>query len=351
MKVALVVKRLSTHGGTERFVSGLSAFLAEQGHRVEVWCSGVDAGAPRVAGVEVRDLPVSGRGRILKMLALDRASRKIRRDDYDVVMGFVRAGASDVYRAGGGCHEAWMQHRGWQLADEVERELDRRAVLAARRVVVNSRMAADDLVRFYGLPVERIRLVRNGVDLQRFRPRPEATLGLPDPTIAFLGSGFQRKGLDIAIGAVARLPGVHLAVLGTDRYEARYRRQAARLGVADRVHFMGAVDLPEEVLPAARALVLPTRYDPSANACLEALACGVPVVTSAANGAAEVLPEPWMTVRDPEDVQGFADALEQALRTSGLGEACTEVARTWPAEGAYARMAALGVELSMENCR
>ena len=85
-------------------------------------------------------------------------------------------------------------------------------------------------------------------------------------------------------------------------------------------------------------MILPTRYDPFANASLEAMACGVPVITSRANGAAEVLPEPWMSVADPSDVDGFAAALERTLQTKELGARCRAVAETLPAEGAFQKM-------------
>ena len=85
-------------------------------------------------------------------------------------------------------------------------------------------------------------------------------------------------------------------------------------------------------------MILPTRYDPFANATLEAMACGVPVVTSRANGAAEVLPEPWMSVADAGDVDGFVAALERTLQTKELGARCRAVAETLPAEGAFSKM-------------
>ena len=87
--------------------------------------------------------------------------------------------------------------------------------------------------------------------------------------------------------------------------------------------------------------ILPTRYDPFANACLEALACGVPVITSRRNGAAEVCPYPWMSVEDPEDVAGFARALGTALDTAGLRDDCRAAAERWPHSLSFANMAAV----------
>lgn len=342
MKLALVVKRLSTHGGTERFVSGLAAWLAGRGHQVDAWCVGVDT---PVEGVEVRSLGWAGRGRLGRLVAFDRAARRIPAQDYDLVIGFARGGAPELFRAGGGCHEAWMRAGSWTVADELERAIDRRVVHSAHRVVVNSQLAARDLVAHYGVPAHRIRLIRNGVDLARFRPRPGAAPLGSVPTVVFVGSGFARKGLETAIRAVARLDGVRLLVLGTDPRPGRYRRLAARVGMANRFDLLGRCDRPEEILPGAAALVLPTRYDSFANACLEAMACGVPVVTSQANGAAEVLPEPWMVVSDPEDADAFAASLARALREPGLGSACRDAAEAWPAAQAFERIEELVVEM------
>jgi UDP-glucose:(heptosyl)LPS alpha-1,3-glucosyltransferase len=99
---------------------------------------------------------------------------------------------------------------------------------------------------------------------------------------------------------------------------------------------------PEALLPDFDVLVLPTRYDPFANATLEALACGVPVVTSARNGAAAILPEPWMVVDDPDDAPGFAAALERALHSGGseLRAASRARAEELPAERMFGSLRA-----------
>lgn len=336
MKIALLVRTLGRDGGTERFVHGLAGHLIEAGHQVDVWCASV---VQPIDGVGVRPLALRGRGRLLKMLSLSRAAARVPAAQYDLVSGFIRGGTPALYRAGGGCHATWLAARGRSgLADRIEERLDRAVVDSARITVVNSQMAGRDLTTHYGLPEARIRLIYNGVDLQRFVPRSDAVLPGKQPTVAFFGSGYTRKGLPVAMAAVARLRGVSLAVIGGDPRPQRFQRMAASLGIADRVHFLGRLAAPETVLPAAAAMILPTRYDPFANASLEAMACGVPVITSGANGAAEVLPEAWMSVADPGDVDGFAAALERALQTKGLGARCRAVAETLPAEGAFQKM-------------
>jgi len=349
MRLSLLVRRLSTHGGTERFVHGLAGWLLAQGHEVHCWCAAVDA---PIAGVQVHLLPLRARGRVGKLLALDHAARAIPPDAQDLLLGFVRGGQPALYRAGGGSHRAWMARHGrfWgALADQVEARLDDRVLASARIVVGNSELAARDLERFSGVDPAKLRLVRNGVDLARFQPRSGPRPAGP-PLVGFLGTGFTRKGLETALQALRLLPGVQLQVGGGDAHLARWQQRIRRMGLQDRVQLLGPVARPEAWLPTLDAFVLPTRYDPSANACMEALACGVPVLTSADNGACEVLPAPWMTVADSTDAPAFAAGLERALQSNSLQSTslagpCRAAAEALPAAGAFASILALSAEL------
>jgi UDP-glucose:(heptosyl)LPS alpha-1,3-glucosyltransferase len=172
------------------------------------------------------------------------------------------------------------------------------------------------------VPAERLVVILNGVDLERFRPelsreaRPalRAALGAPAevPVWLLVGSELHRKGADVALRALAAggPPDAELWICGRDA-PGPWRALAARLGVAGRVRFLGLRSDLERVYGAADALLLPTRYDAFSNACLEAAACGLPVVTSGANGAARWLAEGGLVVEDPEDAAGFAKALDR----------------------------------------
>jgi UDP-glucose:(heptosyl)LPS alpha-1,3-glucosyltransferase len=128
----------------------------------------------------------------------------------------------------------------------------------------------------------------------------------------FVGSGFERKGVDTALRALAhsRLQGrAMLAVVGRDKHQARYQALARSLGIGDSVRFFGP---QRDVVPyyhAADALVLPTLYDPQSNAVLEAMACGLPVITSTGCGAAEVLGTEAGYVLDALDLAGLGSAM------------------------------------------
>jgi UDP-glucose:(heptosyl)LPS alpha-1,3-glucosyltransferase len=192
----------------------------------------------------------------------------------------------------------------------------------------------------FGVPLERLHLVRNGVDLERFRPPTAAEraaareglgLGAGRTVFAYVGSGFARKGLAAAIRALpmsARGDAVPvLLVAGADRHARRYRDLAARLGVGAQVRFLGGVDDVRPVLWAADGFVLPTLYDPFPNAVLEALAAGLPSITSTKSGAAEFIRDGENGyVVDALDVAGLARAM-QALADPQGREARAAAAR------------------------
>ena len=175
-----------------------------------------------------------------------------------------------------------------------------RLLLAAGRqaagMLAVSHGIADDMAAL-GLPRERITLHRTGLDRSRFRPldrtAARAKFGFaPEVTLlATVGALIPRKGQAYVIDALPHLPSAELALAGAGPDEAMLRSRAAQLGVADRVHFLGALphaELPE-LLSAANIFVMPSFSEGLANAWIEALACGVPVVTTPIAGALELI--------------------------------------------------------------
>jgi len=140
-----------------------------------------------------------------------------------------------------------------------------------------------------------------------------------------VGSGFERKGVRFLLEVVARARTKPWAIVaGRDKRAARYAALARRLGIADRVRFVGSVSDVRPYLAAADAFVLATLYDPQPNAALEAMASGLAVVTTPRCGAAELLREGESGyVRDALDVAGLAHAIERLEPPAGraLGEA------------------------------
>jgi len=150
-----------------------------------------------------------------------------------------------------------------------------------------------------GVPAERIRVVLHGVDLDLFRPPADrealrARLGLTHPTLLSVGHLIERKGHHFAVEALAELPEMDLVLAGYGPEEAALRRLAARLGVTERVRFLGFVDQAalRDWYGAADCLVLASSREGIANVILEALACGTPVAATRVWGAPEVIDNP-----------------------------------------------------------
>lgn len=221
--------------------------------------------------------------------------------------------------------------------------LEAAQLAAARRIVAVSHEIAAVWRRVHGVAPARIVEVPNGIDTARFTPEAAAALrgdargalGIArDATMLLMLAGnFRLKGVHHAIAAVARcradMPGAVLVVAG-DGPIPEFEALARRAGVADRVRFLGRRDDVLALLGAADVFVHPTAHDACSLATLEAMATGLPVITTRRNGAADgmadgregfVLPAP--------DARGVADALRRlrdpALR-AGMGAAARHLA-------------------------
>ena len=195
----------------------------------------------------------------------------------------------------------------------IPRGMIQRAAAAADGLITVCAALKDSLVEL-GVPQNRVTVLRNGVDLDRFRPidRAEARkfLGLTRPTLASVGHLVERKGHHHVISALARLPGMDLIIAGDGPERSALEQLAAQLGVSERVTFAGAVDQDRLrlIYNAVDALVLASSREGWANVLLESMACGTPVVASAVWGTPEV-------VASPE-----AGVLMGSLDAAGVGE-------------------------------
>ena len=222
----------------------------------------------------------------------------------DVLMSLERVWNCDVYRAGDGVHRAWLaRRRKFEIPlERFIRGLNRKhrdilqlegALLANRgagRVIVNSQMVKSEIVDLYRYPADNIALVRNGIPLEQFRFNPELREKSRDElkvkpgeiALLFAGSGWERKGLRFAIAAMALCRNRKMRLLVAGRGNQRYYK-------SKRIQFLGEMPDLVRIYAAADIFILPTIYDPFSNACLEALACGIPVITTHSNGFSEII--------------------------------------------------------------
>jgi len=341
MQIALLRQRVTALGGAETTLSYLARGLVAAGHEVSVY-GREPAAAARAAlgpGAAYVRVPVWG-GKTLRLLTFALNSRRLLRNaGPQVGFSLERVPGLAVYRAGDGCHREWLARRApylsaparaaqnFSLFHQVMLIIEGRlfAHPGLLRVIANSRQVQEEIIRLYGVDPERLRVIYNGLDRQRFHPLdpgPAAALrqrlGAPEhgPVVLFLGSGFERKGLPYLFRAFASLKdkAAHLWVVGKGNV-ALYRQAATGLGLADRVKFWGPVTETAPFYQAATVLALPTIYDPCSNVVLEALGCGLPAVTTAANGAAQFITPGanGAVVPQPDDIAGLAAALTTFL--------------------------------------
>jgi len=346
MRLAIVRQRYTPYGGAERFVEGALEALLERGIAISLYTR--QWPQTRLQLIEPVICNPFYFGRLWRDWSFARAvCRAVAKDPPELVQSHERLLCCDVYRAGDGVHRVFLDERlrtasvfrRWltesgpyhRYVVTIERRLFESPVL--RAVICNSKMVRAEIHERFGVAEDRLPVIYNAVDsdafspeLRKHRPAVRNALHIPEEATVFLlvGSGYARKGVAAAIQALARLPAdCHLIVVGRDKALRAYRRVARRLGLRERVALLGPQDEPRPFFGAADVFVLPTLYDPCPNAALEAMACGLPVITSTKCGAAELVLEHdagfVCAARDIEALAGHMEALIDPQVRSSLG--------------------------------
>ena len=328
LRLALVRRGYSPTGGAEAYLKRFAGGVIEAGHKaqlittnewpVDQWPFGsiTSLGAESVIGFA------------------DELEQIRPQLGCDALLSLERVWSCDVYRAGDGVHRAWLERRRkFELPlKQFARVLNRkhRDVLhleeslftgrRAGRVIVASQMVKNEIVDLYGYPADRIDIVHNGVPLEKFRfdselrekSREDLKLKPDQVALLFAGSGWERKGLLFAIQAMALCKNRKMQLLVAGRGNAApYKTKRLRFWREDPVRFLGEIADIVPVYAAADIFILPTIYDPFSNACLEALACGLPVITTRSNGFSETIEDSvyGSIVDHAGDLIGLRDAI------------------------------------------
>ena len=306
MRIAVIREECSfTKGGAERYAANLCNSLAGLGHEVFVLSAKFGEGlhpSIRHVPISVNRLTSASRTRSFH----ENAQSALAGLKADRVFALSRSFPADAFRVSDPIHRFWMRIR---YPNAVVRALQainprHRTILKIEDaifdpentgvIVTNSELSKTIIGQNHAFPAERIHVVYNGVDLKTFSPAAatEATSADDGVRLLFVGQDFKRKGLGPLVRAMAALKsgGVkcRLRVVGRDKTEP-YVRLARELGAEDVISFEGPSGKIQEAYRQADLLVFPSLYDPFANVCLEALACGLPVLTTTTNGSSEVV--------------------------------------------------------------
>ena len=360
MKIAFCIENFKpSRGGAERYVHDLSKLLAGEGHELHIYTL---QGRADPGGSEVLHLVrVPASPKFLKTLYFAwKVRRLLQRQQFDIIHSFGRTWGMDIFQPLGGvqfsslvgnlrsiesilsrCLKAFtyfisLRRLSYFLVEAIQ-------LKKAQIVIAISAMVKNDLIRYTRLNPDKIVIVRNGVDLEKFRPearaarrdklRRELELREEDILILFVAHNFRLKGLHVLILAMAELkktrPEVSfkVGVLGEGK-KKQFARMARQKQVADRIIFLGGREKPECYYAAADICVHPSYYDPSALVVLEAMASGLPVITTAYCGTSEIIEEgkDGYIVADPGNISSLTAAIYR-LRDPRLRRKMGESAR------------------------
>jgi UDP-glucose:(heptosyl)LPS alpha-1,3-glucosyltransferase len=327
-------------GGAERYLVDLCTRMAAEGYEIHVYAEHHDEEYPKIYFHSVKTIPFPKSLRLLSFAI--RATKEIENGNYDITFGVGNTLKADILQPHGGVHWAWFWRslrayenpilwmikflgrisspKQW-VSGWVENAPYRGKHL--RAIIAISDMVKQDMMRWYRIPEERIHVVYNGVDIERFHPRNRRHReeirrrhGIGDEfVILFVSNNFRMKGLVFLIKALAEIkkensPPFKLLVLGRDRQDS-YLGLARDTGIFEEVIFAGSTHEPEKYYGASDLLVHPTFYDACSLTVLEALASGLPLITTACNGASGFLShgEDGWIIHDPRDVEQLRTAI------------------------------------------
>lgn len=318
MKIGLVRRGYSRTGGAEAYLRRFAEAAAATGHKIILFSERWPADEWPFEHVLVASN--SHRSFSDAMIALRP------RDRCDFLFSLERIRTCDAYRAGDGVHAAWLERRAqfepaWKTwfrrfsskhREILALEKELFGPRGARAVIANSALVRDEIVEHFQYPASQIQVIHNGVPAFAAPPdacaHTRASLGFKDNdyVVLFAGSGWTRKGLHFAVEAMntAKLDRATLLIAG------RGNRRA--VPTCSQARFLGPIKDMPPLLAAADVFILPTIYDPFSNACLEALAAGLPVITTAQNGFSEIIESgiEGEVVAQPNDIPALAGALK-----------------------------------------
>ena len=291
-------------GGAEKAIIRMQQAFQSKGYRCVCLFAGKIISGKRLHGTRGSSW--------LKALRFARSVNKFLSKEKDqgksfYVISLERGIMADLYRAGDGVHLEWLRIKGnpwirfFNPLNLVYPYLEKLSMERTRYIIANSHKVADQIYRYYPNFKDKVQVIHNGYDpsLYNSKKYPKNSLNKEikikkgRKILLFAGSGWIRKGLKKTIEILAALNRLepdhwHLMVAGKGEPK-EWDKIILKLGQKDAVSFLGVVKSLTPYYQLANFMILPTNYDPFSNACLEALACNCPVITTVHNGASEII--------------------------------------------------------------
>jgi UDP-glucose:(heptosyl)LPS alpha-1,3-glucosyltransferase len=333
LKIAYIVHDYHRRGGHSRYVAELVDRFKQE-HSIHVFANQIEE--PHPEGITFHSIPAIRSSALSTILSFFLPAVFLVRGRFDIIHSqgfcgwhqdittchFIQDAWFDRLRVAQGGHLNWRQKLFRYLVSFLERTAFRSQT---KRVIAISKRIQEDLKTYFHRS-KGVDVIYHGVDLETFHPRQRdpwrqlvrKQLGVDDGACLVLFVGNPDKGAEPALRAMARIPNIPFAIVSGARYD-RYRQIAQELGITDRVHFCPATNQVEKYFAAADIFLFPTVYDPFGMVITEAMAAGLPVVTSLAAGAAELI-DPGidgLLTKDAWDVDQITSEVQKLVDAPG----------------------------------
>jgi len=337
VRIALnIYKFLPSKGGGEGYLASLANQLIERGHEVHIFANEWE----NHNLIHFHTIPVIRYPKFLKEVSfVINSRRKLAENDFDIVQVVGRALGMNVFNPHCGVERAWIKQDFLSISNPVNRvlkhitrffSLRQRFILwldkkqytdkNVSRIIAISEMIKNDIIKYHHVNPQKIKVIYNGVDLQRFNPaitkkfrgivRKKLFIS-EEFVILYVSNNFRLKGLTILVKALGELKKSHkefkALIIGRGR-DASYRKLAKRLNCLENLIFLGHVNGIEKYYAASDLYVHPTFYDSCSLVVTEALASGLPVITTRYDGASGVIDDgiDGFVLQDPLDYRTLA---------------------------------------------
>ncbi|WP_187647932.1 glycosyltransferase family 4 protein [Nitrosophilus labii] len=290
--ISFIRQKYTPYGGAERYLERLTKVLKEKDIDFEI----IHANFPNW-------LPSWIKALLFNRQICSKKNKKF-------YFSLDRIACPDIYRAGDGVHKEFLKTKGISLnpLHLTYLYLEKKAFLNAKKIIANSNMIKDQILKNYNVPPEKIVVIYNGIEIKEFDKIESRVLlskefGIDKDIkiILYAGSGFKRKGVVEFLQTLALLESdFHAFVLGKEKNISKYKKMAKDLGIDAKVTFTGPRKDIDYFYAASDIFLFPTHYEPFSNVVLEAMSFENVTFTTAQNGASEILPKEFI-LKKPKD--------------------------------------------------
>lgn len=314
--------------------------LADTGHEVHIFTRHTDMEMDRIHVHQIKSKYIFSP---LKLIAFNnKVNIKLRNENFDLVYSLCHVYPVDIYRVGDGIHKHWMRIQYPNIIIRMLKYLISPVHLTMNYLeshifmpsnckffIANSTLVKNQITEYFHIADEKIKVIYNGVNHAVFNPdvktfrkslRENLDIKTDEFVLLFISNNWERKGLSTIIRSIPEtgINKIRLVIVGRGK-KTRYRSLARHLKInSDRLIFTGHKKNICEYYSLADVFILPSRYEPFSNVCLEAMACGLPVITTKTNGASELIRtgENGFILNDWQDYKSLSETIKRLSDSS-----------------------------------